>query len=321
MLAPPAGRGVSKDINLIVTVTINPAVDRNVSADRLVFEDRAYILNRCESAGGRGINASNVIHSFGGETLAIVTSGGKTGKKFEELLATSSFPVEVVRIRGEIRTNFTISDKQGLTIKLNERGPKIEKAELGRIEKTVRARLSKAKCLMLCGSLPPDVGASFYSRLIHAAKQQGVPTLLDTDGPSLAEAIEAGPSVVTPNQSEAEQLLGRALITRAHFLDALERIHGMGAACVILSLGARGAVGIKDGAVVEAIPPRIDAVCPIGAGDAMAAAYLWSSAQGNGFADSVRWGVAAGTASAKLPGLQFASLEQTRKIYAQVEMR
>ena len=306
---------------MIVTVTINPALDRNVSADRLVFEDRAYILDRSESAGGRGINASNVIHSFGGSTTAIITSGGKTGRKLEELLPSSSFPVEVVRIRNEIRTNFTISDKQGLTIKLNERGPTIEKAELDRVEKAVRAKLPAAKYLMVCGSLPPGVTPVFYSRLIHAAKNQHVPVLLDTDGPALAEALEAGPAVVTPNQSEAEQLLGRALITRTHFLEALERIQAMGAQAVILSLGSRGAVALKDGKVVEAVPPRIDAVCPIGAGDALAAAFLWSSVNGSDFADAVRWGVAAGSASAKLPGMQFASLEQARKTYAQVEMR
>ena len=145
--------------------------------------------------------------------------------------------------------------------------------------------------------------------------------LLDTDGPVLADVIESGPAVVTPNQSEAEQLLGRALITRAHFLEALERIHGMGAGAVILSLGSRGAVAMKDGVVVEAVPPRLDAVCPIGAGDALAAAFMWASVNGSDFADALRWGVAAGSASSKLPGMQYASLEQTRKVYAQIEMR
>src|SRR5205814_10067317 len=105
---------------LILTLTINPAIDRNVTADRLVFEDRGYILATSECAGGRGINASRVIHSFGGKTIAIATSGGLTGRRFEELLQTSGFPVQFVHISQEIRTNLTISDKQGLTVKLNE---------------------------------------------------------------------------------------------------------------------------------------------------------------------------------------------------------
>ena len=61
---------------LILTLTINPAVDRNVTVDRLAFEDRGYILSTDETPGGRGINASRVIHSFGGKTIALAVTGG-----------------------------------------------------------------------------------------------------------------------------------------------------------------------------------------------------------------------------------------------------
>src|SRR4051812_42698018 len=100
---------------LILTLTVNPAIDHNVTADRLVFENRAYILATDESAGGRGINASRVIHSFGGKTLAILTSGGKSGARLESLVKAHGFPVEVAPIQNEIRSNLTITDKQGLT--------------------------------------------------------------------------------------------------------------------------------------------------------------------------------------------------------------
>ena len=80
---------------LILTLTINPAIDHNVTTDRLVFEDRAYILATDELAGGRGINASRVIHSFGGKTLAILTSGGSSGARLEGLLKQYGFPVRV----------------------------------------------------------------------------------------------------------------------------------------------------------------------------------------------------------------------------------
>ena len=88
---------------MILTITVNPAIDRNVTADRLVFEDRAYILAESEPRGGRGINASCVINSFGGPTAAIVPSGGKNGARFERLLAGCGFPVQVVWIEHEIR--------------------------------------------------------------------------------------------------------------------------------------------------------------------------------------------------------------------------
>ncbi|QOY86019.1 1-phosphofructokinase family hexose kinase [Paludibaculum fermentans] len=307
---------------MILTLTANPAIDRNVAVDRLVFEDRAYILSTRESAGGRGINASSVIHSYGGPTLAIAICGGKSGKLLEGFLSQAEFPCEFVRVRHEIRTNFTIADKNGLAIKLNEHGPALSQPELSRLEKTVRHRMKEATWLLLCGSVPPGVPAEFYARLIQAASKLGVKTLLDTDGEAVEAALEQGPTVVTPNQPEAERLLNRALLTRNHFQEAAERIRGMGAKNVILSLGARGALGaFEDGSIWEAVPPRIDALCPIGAGDALAAAYAWAAHDGKEAMDALRWGVAAGTASARLPGVSFANLQQTREIYGRVEVR
>ncbi len=307
---------------MILTLTVNPAIDRNVSVDRLVFEDRAYILATREAAGGRGINASCVLNNFGAETRAVAICGGKSGKLLEEFLAQCGFAFDLVRVRHQIRTNFTIADKQGLAVKLNEVGPTLSEAECGRIERAVNHRLGQAEWLMLCGSLPPGVPVDFYARLIRAAQRRGVKTLVDTDGAPLEAALEAQPAVVTPNQQEAERLLTRALITRSHFQEAAARIRDMGATEAVLSLGARGAVvAAGDGALWEVIPPRVEALCPIGAGDALAAAYVWSIRRSGDPIEAARWGVAAGTASARLPGVSFATLEQTREMYARVETR
>lgn len=286
-----------------------------------MFEDRAYILSTHETAGGRGINASFVIHSFGGETLAIAISGGPNGKRFEELLRKLSFPVELVRVKNDIRTNLTITDERGLTVKLNEFGPKIGQDELASLEKAVQSKLAKAQWLMICGSTPPGVPADFCKKLIQMCRKRGVKTLLDTDGDALLAGLEAGPTVVAPNQQEAERLLNRALLTRNHCIEAVDRMQHMGAESVILSLGSRGAMSASDGHIVEAVPPRVDAVCPIGAGDALAAASVWALSEKHDFFTATRWGVAAGTASAQLPGVSFASLAQTTAIYEKVELR
>ncbi len=98
---------------MILTLTINPAIDRTVTVDKLVFEDRGYILDRAEAAGGRGINASQVLSAFGGKTLALLVSGGPAGERMEKSLAGMGFPFEAVRVASESRINLTISDKQG----------------------------------------------------------------------------------------------------------------------------------------------------------------------------------------------------------------
>jgi 1-phosphofructokinase family hexose kinase len=262
-----------------------------------------------------------VIHSFGGKTMAVAVSGGEAGKLFESLTKSSGFPMKLVHIENEMRTNLTITDKQGLTVKLNELGPPLTTKELDKVAAVVEANLDKASWFMICGSMPPGVPPHFYNHLLDLAHKKKVKTLLDTDGDALLHGLEAGPTVVCPNQQEAERLLNRALITRTHLTEAVERIHGMGAMSVVLSLGSRGAMGRSAKELIEVIPPRIDAVCPIGAGDALAAAFTWAIDKNKDFADAVRWGVAAGTASAKLPGITFADLDQTKQVYPHVDVR
>lgn len=311
---------------MIVTLTINPAIDRIIGVDRLAFEDRAYIKSSRESAGGRGINASCVVQSFCGTTTAIITAGGASGKRLEEHLKDCGFEVVIVPVKNPIRTNLTITDRHGLTVNLNEPGPALTKPEIARFERVVRRTLEgledpQSSWVMVCGSLPPGVPPALYAKLIAMAREYKVNTLLHADGAALREGIEEKPTVVTPNQQEAERLLGRNLLTRTHYLEAAARIRAMGPESVVLSLGSRGAIGAFARGMMEAIPPRVDAVCPIGAGDALTAAYTWAISRRNDPVDALRWGVAAGTASALLPGMSFASLQQTEEIYRQVELR
>ncbi len=304
-----------------MTLTVNPAIDRTINVDRLAFEDRAYILSSKDTPGGRGINSASVIHSFGGQTIAILPAGGASGVRFEEFLRDCGFPVVVVRIRNRVRTNLTLMDRHGLTIKLNEPGPTLDKSEVAKLERAVRARLEGVNWLMLCGSLPPGVPDDFYAGLIAFAHKKRVKTLLDTDGEALRLGLEARPTVVKPNQAEAERLLNTALLTRNQYLSAAEQIARLGAERVILSLGSKGVVASFGGEITEVIPPHIQTVSPIGAGDALVAAFLWSMENKDDYHDALRWGVAAGTASAALPGMRFASLENARKLYPEVELR
>lgn len=305
----------------ILTLTLNPAVDRIITVDRLVFEDRAYIDSMTESGGGRGINAARVLTNFGANAIAITTSGGEIGRTFEQQLQHDTFRKEIVKIRSNIRLNLTISDRQGLSVKLNELGPKLSKPEQERIMKALEHLLPEAGWLMLCGSLPPGVDEHFYTDLIRLAEKSKVETLLDTDGDPLLYGLEAGPTIVKPNLPEAERLLNTALIARSHWIDAVERIKAMGPKSVVLSLGGRGVMAATSTeGVLEVVPPPITAVCPIGAGDAMSAAIVWALSRGNSFGEALRWGVAAGTASSKLPGITLATLEQAKEVYPHTQI-
>jgi fructose-1-phosphate kinase PfkB-like protein len=156
--------------------------------------------------------------------------------------------------------------------------------------------------------------------MIAMARKKRVKTLLHADRDALREGIEQQPTIVTPNQQEAERLLGRTLLTRSHHLEAAAQIRSMGAESVVLSLGSRGAIGAFADGLMEALPPRVEAISPIGSGDALSAAYAWSYTHKKNHAEALRWGVAAGTASARLPGMNFATLAQAEEVYRHVEM-
>lgn len=305
---------------MILTLTVNPAIDHTITTDRISYEDRVYVRSSLEQPGGKGINAARVIHGLGAKVLALATAGGGTGKRLAALLEAAGPPVCLIPIRHAIRRNLTISDLQGLTLKLDEAGPEISRAEEGRIEAVTRSKLEGVRWLLLCGSLPPGLSADFYARLIQAAREKNVRTLLDTGGEALRLGLEARPTMVKPNRPEAERLLNRSLLTRQQSIAALEEIARMGAETVVLSLGSEGAMGVSGNGSYHALAPEIRQACPIGAGDALAATCVWALSENQPFPEALRWGVAAGTAAAATPGTSFASLTETQQMRERVRV-
>lgn len=305
---------------MILTLTVNPAIDCTYTTDRISYEDRVYVRTSFEQAGGKGINAAHVIHALGGQVLALATAGGATGKRLTALLEESHLPVSLIPIRHPIRRNLTISDQQGLTIKLDEAGPQISAGEERRIEAAARDKLEGVTWLMLCGSLPPGMSVDFYARLIEIAREKGVRTLLDAGGEALRVGIRARPTMVKPNRQEAERLLNRSLLTRHQAVEAVGEIAALGVDTVVLSLGSDGALGVSGDGRYHVLAPEIRQACPIGAGDALAATCVWALSRNEPFVEALRWGVAAGTAAAATPGTSFASFTETRQMRERVQV-
>src|SRR3989442_745234 len=133
---------------MILTLTVNPAIDRTVTTDRINYEDRVYVRSSLEQAGGKGINAARVIHALGARVNdgvgargpALVTVGCRSGLCVAGMLEFSGFPVSLIPIRKGIRGNLKIRHEEGLAIKLDEAGPQISRAEEQRIEAVTRRK-------------------------------------------------------------------------------------------------------------------------------------------------------------------------------------
>ncbi len=306
---------------MILTLTLNPAVDVSITTERIIYDDRMFVDDQSTQAGGKGVNVAQVLHRYRADVESIATYGGRNGERFSRLILETELPVRLIAVTGETRRNINITDQQGLTLKLDERGAPLEPAELERVRGELAARLPETSWLTLTGSIPPGTPTSFYGEAIELAKARGVETLLDTSGDAFPEALPSEPSLAKPNLVEAERLLGRSLLAEAEAAQAADDIRRMGAQRVILSMGSKGAVASWEDGRLRVVPPSIQTGSPIGAGDVLGAACVWALDKGEPFPEAFAWGVAAATVASSLPGLQFGTLEQVREMKGRLEVQ
>jgi 1-phosphofructokinase family hexose kinase len=307
---------------MILTLTLNPAVDVTVTTDRIIYDDRTYINSETFQAGGKGVNAARAIRDFGWTDVeAVAPYGGLMGERFAHLVRESGLPISLIPVQGETRRNLAVVDDEGLTLKLDQRGNPLSAKELARIEEALLAKLPAASWLTLNGSVPPGVPEDYYAKLIGLAKEHGVKTLIDTSGPALAPALAARPTLAKPNRPEAERLVGRGLLSERASLSAALEILERGPEHVIVSLGGQGAIAVWGDSRVLAVPPDIENGSPIGAGDVLGAVTVGALCRGDSFRNAFVWGVAAATVAASLPGLGTGSVEEVAEMRERIEVR
>lgn len=306
---------------MILTLTLNPAIDVTLVTDRIVYDDRSFIKAEQEHPGGKGINAAQVIHAYGGRVHAVAPFGGENGQRFARLLGSAAIPVTLIPVEGETRRNYAVNDQQGLTIKLDHVGSGLRPEEMQQIEEAICEKLPQAEWLMLTGSLAPGAPVDFYARLVALAREKGVSTILDSGGKALQLGLEAGPALAKPNRPEAERLLDRPLLSPTQVASAARAIQHMGPERVIVSLGSQGAVAAWENGLLRAVPPAVQTGCPIGSGDVLAAVCVWALSRKRLFPEAFGLAVAAATAAAAKPGLSFASIEEAETMRKQVEIR
>ncbi|MEN0022139.1 MAG: 1-phosphofructokinase family hexose kinase [Microbacterium sp.] len=261
---------------MILTVTPNPALDLTWRVDRLTVGATHRADAGAARAGGKGLNVARVAHAQGASTLALTTAGGRSGIAFSAELAASGVPHRVVPVAAPTRQSVAIVDEQlGDTTIINERGVNPADTEWAALFGEVVDALPSARVLVVSGSLPPGAPESFVPLLIGTARDAGVPTIVDTSGPALLHAADAGASVLKPNAAELVEATGIA-----DPVDGARSLIARGVELVLLSLGADGMLAVTASEVLHA---RLDAPLagnPTGAGDAGVAACAVLFAEG-----------------------------------------
>lgn len=262
---------------MIVTVTMNPAIDKTIEIDRL---NRGN-LNRIEKieydAGGKGINVSKTIRELGGESIATGFLGGNAGRVIEEVLDSRGIKHDFVWVDGETRTNTKVCEQDGTVTELNEKGPEITPEQLTNLLEKLDDLADDNVLFILAGSIPGNMEKDIYARIIERVHKKGAKVLLDADGELFRKGLEQKPDMIKTNQWEIEELQGFSHgVSDKELINVAEKMQKDGIDTVVISLGKNGALFVLENYVAKGMPLKVDVHSTVGAGDAMVAAMAYS---------------------------------------------
>lgn len=289
---------------MIITVTLNPALDRFYQLSALI----PGVINRAPvptlGAGGKGLNVSRVLHSLGDETLATGYLGGFTGKAIAQMLKKEGIPTSFVSCRKETRQKIAICDADGEVTEINEPGPVISSPEYSSLfdHFTRLIKTNTVQFVTLCGSLSPGIHDAVYSELICIAHKFGTPAALDTSGAALDEGVKAAPMIIKPNLSELKELAGNKDDQTGDIIKEARSLLQSDKQIICVTDGARSAWLITRKSVWRAQPPVVNCRCTLGSGDAFLAGLLHSLLKSKDMPDALKMATALGAANASSVG-------------------
>jgi 1-phosphofructokinase/tagatose 6-phosphate kinase len=286
---------------VIVTVTLNAALDRTLTVPNFQRGHRHRASQVLTLAGGKGINIARALKRLDVPVVATGLAGGRTGTRIVEELTAEAILNDFVRIGEESRTSTAVVDPmESSYTEINEWGPRVEPEELDMLLEKLHYLSRGADFVVFAGSLPRGVAESFYAEAIRDLNRRDVPVVLDTEGEPLRLGVEAEPYLVSPNQREAEHVVGQELEEPEDFLMALDAIAELGARNVHITLDT-GCFGLlrEDRRITRyrAVAPALEPVSVVGAGDVLLAQFLAAKLAGKPGDEALRLAVAAGAAS------------------------
>ena len=292
---------------VIVTVTVNAALDRTLTVPVFQIGYRHRSSEVLTLAGGKGINVARALKRLEVPVVATGLTGGRTGTRIVEELTSEAILNDFVRIAAESRTSTAVVDPtSGAYTEINEWGPEVTAAELEMLMEKLQYLARGADFVVLAGSLPRKVPTSFYADAIHDLARRDVRVVLDSEGEPLQVGVEASPFLVSPNQREAEQLVGQELEDDDDFLMALDAVAEMGARNVLITLENGCFALLRFGRHtrrLRAFAPYVEQpVSVVGSGDVLLAQFMAAVLEERSPEDAVRLAVAAGAASVREVG-------------------
>ncbi len=306
----------------ILTLTMNPALDVWTATPRVVPTSKLRCGPPLRHPGGGGINVARVLQRLGADCVALCPLGGATGQALAGLLREEGVACEVLPIADTTRESLTVAaTDSGQEYRFVLPGPQLQPQEVEACLQRAMQWQPAPRYVVASGSLPPGVAPDFYARLARLCAASGIHLVVDSSGPALAAALEAGVYLAKPSWRELRELTGEALPTVAEVRRAAMQWVAAGKVRLLaVSLGDQGALLATGVGTWLARPVAVQVVSAVGAGDAFLAGLLWALSRGLPPDEALRQGAACGTAALLNPGTSLASPQDAARLSSQVAL-
>ena len=310
---------------MIITVTLNAAIDKSLSVPNVRLGRRHRTVEQRTLPGGKGVNVARTLKTLGQPVIATGFAGGPTGTRIVEALTAESILNDFVRIREESRTNTAVYDPTtGEQTEINERGPEVSAAEIELFRDKLLYLARGAEMVVFAGSLPRGVEADIYATLVRELRRMGVTTVVDADGDPMRHAVRAEPDVISPNVPEAEELVGHEFNDDDDRVTAVHEMVQLGAreAIVTLADGCVACLRVDGEPVLHRawITPK-EVVAAVGSGDAFLAGYVAARYAGSDGPECLRYAVACGAESIKRLGAGLVDPRAVDRLLGEIEVQ
>lgn len=305
---------------MIITVTMNPAIDRTVTLPAFAHGGLNRIQRIETDIGGKGINVSKTIRALGGYSVAIGLAGGRNGETIERTLQQMGIRTDLIPLNAETRYNIKIVEDNGCVTELNEPGPEVGREQTEALLRLVDAYAAEDAIFVLSGSIPRGVPVDIYAHMIDIVHAKKGKTLLDADGEAFRCALEAGPDIIKPNRAELEALYGVCGSGLTELREMGEKLLQKGIDRAVVSLGAKGALFLEKEKALYGKGLCVQTCSTVGAGDAMAAAIAYAWERTLPMEQYAALAMAASAGAVTTPGTKPPARETVDALLEQVEL-
>ena len=290
----------------VVTLTLNPAIDKSTSVPQLVPDHKLQCAPPKVEPGGGGINVARGLQRLGLQARAVFVAGGPPGEVLRQLMARENLAAHPVATAAWTRENLTVVDaSNNQQFRFGMPGTTVTAEEQAQVLATLAALAPAPDVLVVSGSLPQGAAPGFMGDVARWARQVGAKLVVDTSDEALRSAVAEGVYLLKPNLGELAKLAGVPSLDSASAAAAAQALIGQGRCeIVVVSLGPVGACLVTRDVVEHIAAPAVKKQSTVGAGDSMVAGLVFALCQGRPVREAVRLGVACGTAATMNPGTE-----------------